>query len=85
MYRTSQATQLLVGMIMLLAGGLVAAQDRPNILIIWGDDIGTFNLSAYNNGMMGYQTPNIDRIAEEGLLFTDSYGEQSCAAGSARQ
>jgi len=58
-----------------------AAQDRPNILIIWGDDIGSFNVSAYNMGMMGYETPNIDRIADEGMIFTDSYGEQSCTAG----
>jgi arylsulfatase A-like enzyme len=57
--------------------------DRPNILIIWGDDIGQFNLSAYNMGMMGYKTPNIDRIAEEGALFTDWYGQQSCTAGRA--
>ncbi len=60
----------------------VNAQNKnPNILVIWGDDIGYDNLSAYNNGMMGYQTPNIDRIANEGALFTDAYGEQSCTAG----
>ncbi len=59
----------------------VLAQDKPNILVIWGDDIGNFNISAYNRGMMGYRTPNIDRIADEGVLFTDSYGEQSCTAG----
>jgi arylsulfatase len=59
------------------------AADKPNILIIWGDDIGQFNVSAYNNGMMGYRTPNIDRIAEEGALFTDWYGQQSCTAGRA--
>ena len=56
-------------------------QENPNILIIWGDDIGTSNLSIFTKGMMGYRTPNIDRIAEEGMLFTDSYGEQSCTAG----
>ena len=56
---------------------------KPNILVIWGDDIGQFNVSAYNNGMMGYRTPNIDRIAEEGALFTDWYGQQSCTAGRA--
>jgi len=61
----------------------VAAQDKPNILIIWGDDIGQFNISAYNLGMMGYQTPNIDSIAKEGALFTDWYGQQSCTAGRA--
>ena len=63
--------------------GSAAAQDRPNILIIWGDDIGAWNVSAYNRGSMGYMTPNIDRIAEEGILFTDSYGENSCTAGRA--
>jgi len=64
----------------------VAAQDspsRPNILVIWGDDIGQFNVSAYNMGVMGYRTPNIDRIAAEGALFTDWYGQQSCTAGRA--
>lgn len=57
------------------------AADKPNILVIWGDDIGQSNVSAYSRGMMGYQTPNIDRIAEEGMMFTDYYGEQSCTAG----
>jgi arylsulfatase A-like enzyme len=57
--------------------------DKPNILIIWGDDIGWFNVSAYNHGMMGYRTPNIDRVAKEGALFTDWYGQQSCTAGRA--
>src|SRR5438477_10979737 len=56
---------------------------KPNILIIWGDDIGWFNISANNNGIMGYRTPNIDRIAKEGALFTDWYGQQSCTAGRA--
>jgi arylsulfatase len=59
------------------------AQDKPNILVIWGDDIGQSNISAYTRGMMGYQTPNIDRVANEGVLFTDYYGEQSCTAGRA--
>ena len=59
----------------------VHAQQKPNILVIWGDDIGWNNPSAYNRGMMGYQTPNIDRIAREGMLFTDWYGQQSCTAG----
>ena len=54
---------------------------QPNILILWGDDIGFWNASAYNQGMMGYKTPNIDRIAKEGALFTDWYGQQSCTAG----
>ena len=65
----------------LLFAAPATAQDRPNILVIWGDDIGQFNVSAYNMGMMGYETPNIDRIADEGMIFTDSYGEQSCTAG----
>ena len=62
------------------------AQDagpKPNILVIMGDDIGYWNISAYNRGQMGYRTPNIDRIAEEGGLFTDYYGQQSCTAGRA--
>jgi arylsulfatase len=56
---------------------------KPNILVIWGDDIGYWNLSCYSRGMMGYQTPNIDRIASEGMIFTDCYAEQSCTAGRA--
>jgi arylsulfatase len=60
-----------------------AAAKKPNILVIWGDDIGQFNVSAYNQGLMGYKTPNIDRIAREGALFTDWYGQQSCTAGRA--
>ncbi|WP_113921979.1 arylsulfatase [Cognataquiflexum aquatile] len=58
-------------------------QKKPNILVIWGDDIGQFNISAYNLGMMGYKTPNIDQIAKDGALFTDWYGQQSCTAGRA--
>lgn len=54
---------------------------KPNILVIWGDDIGIANLSCYTHGVMGYQTPNIDRLAKEGMMFTDCYGEQSCTAG----
>lgn len=59
----------------------IFAQDKPNILVIWGDDIGQSNISAYTMGMMGYRTPNIDRIAKEGMIFTDYYSEQSCTAG----
>ena len=59
----------------------MAKTKQPNILVIWGDDIGISNLSCYSHGLMGYQTPNIDRIAKEGMMFTDSYGEQSCTAG----
>ena len=62
---------------------MVSDGDRPNILVIWGDDIGITNLSCYSDGLMGYRTPNIDRIADEGMRFTDSYGEQSCTAGRA--
>jgi arylsulfatase A-like enzyme len=65
----------------LFEGSLVA--DKPNILIIWGDDIGISNLSCYSDGVMGYRTRNIDRIAAEGVRFTDYYGEQSCTAGRA--
>ena len=61
----------------------MAAAKKSNILVIWGDDIGQSNLSCYTRGLMGYQTPNIDRIAREGMLFTDYYGEQSCTAGRA--
>jgi len=59
------------------------ATKKPNILVLWGDDIGQFNVSTFNRGMMGYKTPNIDRIAAEGALFTDWYGQQSCTAGRA--
>jgi arylsulfatase A-like enzyme len=69
--------------IVLLCTAVQAQQPKPNILIIWGDDIGYWNISAYNQGMMGYKTPNIDRIAKEGALFTDWYGQQSCTAGRA--
>ena len=59
------------------------ANEQPNILVIWGDDIGLWNISHNNCGMMGYETPNIDRIANEGISFTDYYGQQSCTAGRA--
>jgi hypothetical protein len=58
-----------------------AQQSKPNILVIFGDDIGQSNVSAYSMGVMGYWTPNIDRIAHEGMIFTDYYAEQSCTAG----
>src|SRR5210317_2423931 len=78
-------TQFVLGLLLLSIGffalGTAQAQDKPNILVIWGDDIGWMNTSAYNRGMMGYKTPNIDRIANEGALFTDWYGQQSCTAG----
>jgi arylsulfatase A-like enzyme len=58
-------------------------KDKPNILFIMADDIGWFNVSVYNHGIMGYRTPNIDRIGREGAMFTDFYGQQSCTAGRA--
>lgn len=83
-----------LGLLLLVAfAGTLSAQNnkkgnapkssKPNILVIWGDDIGTENISFNNRGMMGYQTPNIDRIAKEGIAFTDYYGQQSCTAGRA--
>ena len=62
-------------------GGDGGGRKKPNILVIFGDDIGITNLSCYSDGLMGYRTPNIDRIAKGGMKFTDSYGEQSCTAG----
>ncbi len=72
-----------VAAVMFGSAGVVHAAKKPNILVIWGDDIGWFNLSCYNLGVMGYHTPNIDRLAREGMLFTDAYGGQSCTAGRA--
>jgi arylsulfatase len=77
---------LRAGLVLIFLAGVVAAtpaaaQDKPNILVVWGDDIGQSNISAYTMGVMGYRTPNIDRIASEGMIFTDYYGEQSCTAG----
>ncbi len=74
----------LMGLMALALGiteSALAQGKKPNIVIIWGDDIGQSNLSVYTKGMMGYQTPNIDRIAQEGMIFTDYYAEQSCTAG----
>ena len=87
-YRCIQlACGLLAAWLLAVAPAAAQAQTtpgkKPNILIIWGDDIGQFNVSAYNMGMMGYKTPNIDRIAKDGALFTDWYGQQSCTAGRA--
>jgi Sulfatase len=75
---------LLLAVLALAAAGLRAGQaqeKKPNILVIFGDDVGQSNISAYSKGLMGYKTPNIDRIATEGMMFTDYYGEQSCTAG----
>ena len=79
-FRWSGAFALLA---LLFGASSALAQDKPNIVVIWGDDIGWYNISAYNLGVMGYETPNIDRIASEGALFTDWYGQQSCTAGRA--
>jgi len=68
-------------LVSLSAAAPALAADKPNILVIWGDDIGITNISAYSDGIMGYRTPNIDRIASEGIRFTDYYGDQSCTAG----
>ncbi len=73
----------LIVFLMLVMASAHANTEKPNILVIWGDDIGVHNISAYNHGIMGYQTPNIDRIANEGALFTDAYAQQSCTAGRA--
>src|SRR5208283_6000864 len=65
-----------------LTGSIASAQQKkPNIVIIWGDDIGQTDISAYSMGLMGFRTPNIDRVAREGMIFTDYYAEQSCTAG----
>jgi arylsulfatase len=76
-------TILIIALFSNLAQAEPSATKKPNILIIWGDDIGEFNLSAYHRGVMGYKTPNIDAIAQQGALFTDWYGQQSCTAGRA--
>jgi arylsulfatase len=79
MFRTS--LRLCIFLLFGLLTPQMAAAKLPNILVIWGDDIGIWNISRYSMGMMGYPTPNIDRIANEGMIFTDYYGEQSCTAG----
>jgi hypothetical protein len=67
----------------LLAGEVARSANKPNILVIFGDDVGLWNISAYHRGMMGGSTPNLDRLAKEGALFTDYYAQQSCTAGRA--
>jgi arylsulfatase len=75
-------TVLTVSTALIGAGGTAQAADKkPNIVIIWGDDIGQTDISAYSMGLMGFHTPNIDRVAKEGVIFTDYYAEQSCTAG----
>lgn len=72
---------LLLALIVIGASAYSQKNKKPNILVLWGDDIGQSNISAYSHGITGYQTPNIDRIAKEGVMFTDYYAEQSCTAG----
>jgi len=80
--KISLATAFFMGLMVTMAViPMSAIAAKPNILVIWGDDIGQSNISAYTMGVMGYRTPNIDRIANEGMIFTDYYGEQSCTAG----
>ncbi len=76
-------TRLVASLALGAAPATAQTTAKPNILVIWGDDIGTWNISHNNRGMMGYKTPNIDRIAKEGVAFTDYYGQQSCTAGRA--
>ena len=85
MHRALFALAMAAAVIALGASGALAQQAgaKPNIVIIWGDDIGQSNISAYSHGVMGYKTPNIDRLAKEGMMFTDYYAEQSCTAGRA--
>jgi arylsulfatase len=71
----------LVAALTIAVGSALADTAKPNILVIFGDDIGMLNVSAYGQGVIGYRTPNIDRIAREGAIFTDYYGQQSCTAG----
>ena len=84
-----RCSHILMGIAMVVLAGMVfsnpvhAAKDKPNILVIFGDDVGISNISAYSDGLMGYETPNIDRIAKEGIRFLHYYGEQSCTAGRA--
>ena len=86
----SKTRKLVLGSLALIAGAtsvsapaVAQQQQRPNIVIIWGDDIGQSDISAYSHGLMGFKTPNIDRIAKEGVMLTDYYAEQSCTAGRA--
>src|SRR5882672_6431288 len=82
--RTAVFTQECLNLIAELQRGSVEMADKkPNILILWGDDIGIWNISHFSRGMMGYRTPNIDRVAKEGVTFTDYYAQQSCTAGRA--
>jgi arylsulfatase len=84
MFNSTNRSALRLTLIAAMLGGMAStavAADKPNILVIWGDDIGQTNISAYTFGLMGYKTPNIDSIAADGMMFTDYYAEQSCTAG----
>lgn len=81
--RLGLLTGMMAALLLLAVGSVSAAAKPPNILVIWGDDVGIMNISAYHRGMMGGSTPNIDRIAKEGALMTDGYAQQSCTAGRA--
>ncbi len=81
--RNSRNLLVFIALFLIITPLQAATTEKPNILIIWGDDIGWFNVSAYNRGMMEYKTPNIDKIANDGILFTDAYGQNSCTAGRA--
>ena len=72
---------VIVALLLSLAAAAQAQENKPNILVIFGDDIGQSNVSAYSMGLMGYRTPHIDSIAKDGMIFTDYYAEQSCTAG----
>ena len=78
---TFSISLLLTSWLLLSGSQALAEEKKPNILVVWGDDVGQSNISAYTRGLVGYKTPNIDRIANEGMTFTDYYGEQSCTAG----
>jgi arylsulfatase len=79
--RMTSIRRLIAVIALLFVAPLALAQDKPNILVIWGDDVSWSNISAYNLGMMSYETPTIDRIANEGALFTHYYSQQRCTAG----
>ncbi|MCB1269127.1 MAG: sulfatase-like hydrolase/transferase [Microthrixaceae bacterium] len=82
--RLASGAAVFAAVVLILFGATAAsAQEKPNILVIFGDDIGQSNISAYTHGLVGYQTPNVDRLAKEGVLFTDYYAENSCTAGRA--
>jgi arylsulfatase len=84
LFQKTVLSVLTILLLLLLTSGLTfAVEKKPNILVIWGDDIGMWNISAYHRGMMGGKTPNIDRLANEGAMFTDYYAQQSCTAGRA--